>query len=198
MRGAAFVLLVLVAITAIRVLVRKARRRGGVDYPIAEDNATADGPRGMSIPRRPFSADRRSSAPARARRNYEPGQIWSYKTRPTETASRLTIVKVEPYEDGLAVHVHISGLLIRNPAAPSGVSTFIAHMPFAREAIDASVVRLMSKRQRLPSYEEGYVAWKQQAERGKAGVFTIPVAEAIEGIERAFSSPQRASTPSTN
>ena len=197
MRVAAVIFLMLIAITAIRVLVRKARRRG-VDDPIADDNATADGPRGMSIPRRPISADRRSSAPARAKRNYEPGQIWSYKTRPTETASRLTIVKVEPYEDGLAVHVHISGLLIRNPAAPSGVSTFIAHMPFAREAIDASVVRLMSRRQRLPSYEEGYVAWKQQAERGKAGVFTIPVAEAIEGIERAFGNPQRASTPSTN
>ena len=198
MRAAAVVFLVLVAITVIRFLLRKARQRGGVDDPVAEDNATTDGPRGMSIPRRPFSADRKSSARSRAKRNYEPGQIWSYKTRPTETASRLTIVKVEPYEDGMAVHVHISGLLIRNPAAPSGVSTFIAHMPFAREAMDASVVRLMSKRQRLPSYEEGYVAWKQQAERGKAGIFAIPVAEAIGGIERAFDNPQRASTPSTN
>ena len=36
----------------------------------------------------------------------QPGQIWEYKTRTGEAASRLTVLKVEQYK-GLGLVVHI-------------------------------------------------------------------------------------------
>ncbi|MDB5290125.1 MAG: hypothetical protein JWL69_1366 [Phycisphaerales bacterium] len=123
---------------------------------------------------------------------YQAGQVWTYRTRPGEKASRLTIVKVEPHGDGTAVHVHISRVSIINPAAPKGKSTFISHMPFAEEAIDRSVLQLVDQSEKLPAFEEGYATWKEQADKGKAGVFTIRVAEAIEGIASAFKGNRRA------
>jgi hypothetical protein len=79
-----------------------------------------------------------------------------------------------------------------NPAAPQGKSTFISHMPFTEEAIDQSVLQLVDQREQLPRFEEGYATWKEQADKGKAGVFTIRVAEAIEGIASAFKRNRRA------
>ncbi len=86
----------------------------------------------------------------------------------------------------MIVHIYISALAIRNPAVPDGVSTFISHMPFAEQALDHSVTQMVEQKTQLPSYEEGYADWKRQADQGKAGVFTIPVAQAIDGIEKAF------------
>lgn len=80
----------------------------------------------------------------------------------------------------------LPGVSIQNSAAPDGRSTFISHMPFAEEAIDHSVTQLIEQKQELPDFEEGYATWKEHAEQGSAGVFTIPVAQAIEGIEKAF------------
>lgn len=45
---------------------------------------------------------------------YEPGQVWSYHTRPGEEASRLTVLRVEPYgkPGDLAVHVRVDGVSV--------------------------------------------------------------------------------------
>jgi hypothetical protein len=114
------------------------------------------------------------------------GQIWSYKTRPGEDASRITILKVEPYGKGRAVHVYISDVVLKDPAAPTGKSTSVGHMPFAEEAVEQSVIAMVATGQPPPAFEQGYSLWKQQADQGKAGVFTIPISEAVSGIETAF------------
>ena len=126
------------------------------------------------------------SSSKKAGRHFEPGQIWTYKTRPGERPSRLTILRIEPYRDDTAVHVQVSGLRIRNPAAPDGLSTYITHIPFAERAVNASVLRLVAQGQRLPDFEDGYNEWRRQSEAGRAGIFETSIAEAIDGIEAAF------------
>lgn len=128
---------------------------------------------------------------------YQAGQVWTYKTRPGEEASRLTIVKVEPYgNDGTAVHVHVSGLSIKAPNSPGGRMTFVSHLPFAEATIEKCLVHLESENTDLPDYQEGYSMWKEQADKGEAGVFTISVAEALNAIEGAVSGGNVQSQPS--
>ena len=119
---------------------------------------------------------------------YQPGQVWTYRTRPGEEASRLTILKVEPYgKTGNAVHVRINGVKINNPQVVGGVSTEIGHLPFAEAVIDKCVVKLESSGAAVSHRLEGYDTWKEQADKGKAGVFTVTVVEAIGIVEKAMS-----------
>src|SRR4051794_1654276 len=113
---------------------------------------------------------------------FEPGQVWSYHARPGEEASRLTVVKVEPHDKlGTIVHIRVDGVAQKTPG---GVSRVIRHMPFAEEAIAGSVVELLASGAPVPaSYEEGYRIWKEAFDEGKAGVFTVTVAESITFCE---------------
>jgi thioredoxin reductase len=135
-----------------------------------------------------------ASRPTRlvARYRYQAGQVWTYRNRPGEKASRLTILKVDPSGNGNIVHVHVSRVVIENSAAPHGKSTFITHMPFTEEAIDQSVLQLVDQTEQLPPFEEGYATWKEQADKNNAGVFAIGVAKAIDGIATAFKGDRRA------
>jgi hypothetical protein len=49
---------------------------------------------------------------------------------------------------------------IRNPRAPGGYSATIAHMPFARLAVEGSVTELVHDSVPLPAYEAGYEEWR--------------------------------------
>jgi hypothetical protein len=60
-------------------------------------------------------------------------------------------------------------------------------MPFAEQALQDSVIRRVGTAQPLPDFEDSYVAWKKMADARRAGLFRIGVADAIDGIERAFS-----------
>jgi hypothetical protein len=112
---------------------------------------------------------------------YQPGQVWTYHTRPGEEGSRLTILKVEPYgkEGARSIHIQVTGLSIKNPQVASGISTEVGHLPFAEAAIEQSVVALVANNVSVDHLLEGYNTWKQEADKGKAGVFTGPVAEVI-------------------
>jgi hypothetical protein len=116
---------------------------------------------------------------------YEPGQVWTYRTRPGEESSRLTVVKVEAHDKlGTIVHVRIDGVAQKNPHSPDGVSRVIHHMPFAADAIDRSVVDLVESGVAIPtSFEEGYRIWKEAVDAGKGGVWTITVAQSISACE---------------
>ncbi len=117
---------------------------------------------------------------------FSAGQTWRYKTRPGEEASRVVVCKVETDERfGKIVHVYVEGVAIKNPHLAGGVK-IIAHLPFAEGALRRSVVTLEGMRLPLPGYEEGYKTWKQAFDAGKAGIFTIPVAEAVEFMELAL------------
>ena len=115
------------------------------------------------------------------------GQVWTYKTRPEETDSRLTIVRVDDDDEyGTIVHIFISNVAIPNADAPEGKTTYIAHMPYAEEALEESANEIESESVDLPAYEEGYKLWRAAFESGEAGVFTIPIVEAIAFVEQSI------------
>jgi hypothetical protein len=123
---------------------------------------------------------------------FEAGQVWTYQTRQGEEDSRLTVVKVEPHDKiGTIVHIRVEGVAQKNPRAPGGFSRVIHHMPFAEEAIRKSVTGLVARGVPVPaSFDEGYAIWKEAFEKGKAGVFTITVAESITFCEGALNKPR--------
>jgi hypothetical protein len=111
---------------------------------------------------------------------YHAGETWKYKTRPGEEGSILTVVKVESSPRlGIIVHVSLDGLNVRSKHAPSGTSDRIGHMPFSEAAIDASVTGRVGKAGALPKFEDGYKEWRAGYDQGKAGIFSVPVAEAV-------------------
>ena len=111
---------------------------------------------------------------------YKPGQVWTYKNRKGEEDSYLTILKVEEYpEAGTAIHVAISNVNIIGTRSGEFYGHTISHIPFSREALDDSVTELKKETSALPDFEEGYNDWKEQFEKGNAGIFSITVAEAI-------------------
>ena len=118
---------------------------------------------------------------------FRAGQVWKYQTRPGEEASRVVVCRVEPDAKlGTIIHISVEGVAIKTPASPDGLSRHIGHMPFARKALRQSVVALESTRESLPDYEEGYRIWKEGFDNGKAGIFTISVAEGIDFMEQAL------------
>ena len=120
---------------------------------------------------------------------YSSGQVWKYKTRDHEADSRLTVVRVDTEDNdyGVIVHIYVSDVAIKNESAPDGVTTFVAHLPYTEEALDESVTELIEDHSDSNTdYEEGYQLWRKAYRSGEAGVFDIPVAEAISFVEESF------------
>ena len=115
---------------------------------------------------------------------YKVGQKWSYRARPDEETSYFIIVKIDNDPKlGRIIHIAMRGLKMKNPRSPDGVSEDVNHMPFAEEAIDKSAVKLLKEKIELPDFEEGYGIWREAFDAGKAGIYTITVAEAVSAIE---------------
>jgi hypothetical protein len=113
---------------------------------------------------------------------YKVGQVWSYKTRPEEKKSTFIVVKVESHPKlGNIIHIALRDLKLRKPNGDFIDSA--NHLPFAEEAISKSVVKLVKEKAELPDYEEGYGLWREAFAAGKAGIYTISVAEAVGVME---------------
>ena len=118
---------------------------------------------------------------------FEAGQVWAYRTRESETASRLTVCRVEPDAAvGQIVHLYLTKLSIANPAAPEGVTRIISHMPYSGEALRPCLTALERLADMLPPYQAGYQQWKASFDQGEAGVWTIAVADAVAAMETAL------------
>ena len=112
------------------------------------------------------------------------GQVWTYKSRDGESKSRIIVCKVESEARfGEVIHIQINGLHFRNQHIRGGFGEVIGHMPYSAEALRSSVLTLESSQQALPSFEDGYHEWCSAIDQGEAGVWTIPVAEAIAAME---------------
>ncbi|MFC5270775.1 hypothetical protein [Adhaeribacter terreus] len=114
---------------------------------------------------------------------YKEGQIWAYKTRSNEKESFLTILKVEKEAEGIIIHIAVDSAKIKNPNLKVGYSSSIGHLPFSKEALNKSVTMLISNKNELPNYLDGYQEWRQAYNKGEAGVFSITVAEAVAYVE---------------
>jgi len=121
---------------------------------------------------------------------FRPGQIWAYQTRPGEEASKLYLARIDRDLGSRALfHLYVDGLQLKNPKFPGGVQDHLVHVPISREALEASVTELLQSDAAMPDISEGYALWLLSFEKGQAGVFTIPVAQAIQYIENAFNAP---------
>jgi len=133
-----------------------------------------------------FAQDRQHPCPtpqALKDEKYAAGQIWSYKTRPGESASTITILRVESLEKlGTVVHLRINDVHLKNCQGASELN-LIAHAPFARDAIDRSVLRRLKSESELPDFKEGYEAWRSAC----GGAYTISVAEMLNVVEKTYS-----------
>jgi hypothetical protein len=118
---------------------------------------------------------------------YKPGQVWHYRARPGEEQSTLTILKVESHPKlGTIAHVGLTGLRIKNPNAPGGLTSEATHLPFSEKSVDDSVTTVANPSGPVPDYHDGYNTWRKSFDDGKAGVFTITVAEAVDVMARAI------------
>lgn len=115
---------------------------------------------------------------------FQEGQVWKYKTRKNETESVLIILKVEKEAEEIRVHIAIDKAKIKNPRSNSGFTQTISHLPFSYKALDESVIELLHQNTELPDFSEGFNTWKQAFLQARAGVFSIPVAEAVDYVER--------------
>jgi len=114
---------------------------------------------------------------------YKVGQVWSYKTRPNENKSSFIVLKVENNPKlGNIVHIALRELRLKKPNGDF-IET-ARHLPFAEESINKSIVKLLKEKAELPDYEEGYGLWREAFDSGKAGIYTITIAEAVEVMER--------------
>ena len=111
---------------------------------------------------------------------FHPGQVWAYKTREDEAASKITILKIDSLPQfGEVVHIRIDGLRMKNcPGGP--VSNVVQHAPFTREAMERSVTKLLKNDAPVPDFEEGYSQWRRHC----GGVYSITVAESVDIDER--------------
>jgi len=105
-----------------------------------------------------------------------PGQEWSIKSA-SPTIAKIVIDHFEPWNEKVVVHVSVVDLPIPQGLPGAGGTTLIAHMPFERTALAASVDRLLATGVQPPSsFEGGYKHWQD----AKGGIFTISVEKAIE------------------
>ena len=112
------------------------------------------------------------------------GQRWEYRARPQDASSSLVIVKIDADPThGNIVSISVSGLRLKNPRSPDGISDTAQHMPFAENALRKSVTKLRASHVPLPQFREGYDLWRSAFEAGPAGFYTISVAEAAQVME---------------
>ncbi|GLH80634.1 hypothetical protein SSBR45G_55430 [Bradyrhizobium sp. SSBR45G] len=120
-----------------------------------------------------------SAAPAQSQtvraKEFAVGQIWSIKS-PTPTTTKIGIGRIETQNKRVIIHIWAFDVpfTAAGPGAPK--TTRIAHMPFDRAALAASVDQLLKEKAAVnPDLDAGYQQWQT----ANGGVFTIGVAEAI-------------------
>jgi hypothetical protein len=119
---------------------------------------------------------------------YHVGDVWEYRTRRGEEQSRFTVVKAESSPNvGTIVHIGTENLIWKT-CRGDVLKQQIPHMPFALKALDASAIRRVGGSRKLPDYKEGYEEWRQAFLKGHAGVYTIPVQDAISVAEETWRS----------
>lgn len=106
---------------------------------------------------------------------YAAGQVWEYRTRPVDEGSLFKIHSVEKALAGEVYHISLIGLGYGRGMAHGGE---FGHMAVSRETLDRSVTRLSASRAAFPDATEGIAQWRA----AKGGVFTIPIAEIIDGV----------------
>ena len=119
--------------------------------------------------------------------DYKEGQLWSYKTRSGEEQSTVLINKIETHKKlGKIYHISALKVKVRNRHVDGGITTELPHIPVSEETLKKSLTKLIGNQGPNPNYIEGYYTWKAEFDAGKAGIFSISVAEIVSFIEEAI------------
>jgi hypothetical protein len=118
---------------------------------------------------------------------FQPGQTWTYDTRPGESSSRARIFKIDVTPDATIIHVGLLNLTFHTPGGPTDQ---IGHLPIEENALRQSVRQMESLDTPPPPVPEGYAMWREAFDAGKAGVWTVPLKDTISAIETTLNPPQ--------
>ncbi|MDB5809503.1 MAG: hypothetical protein JWN94_1625 [Betaproteobacteria bacterium] len=118
--------------------------------------------------------------------NYEPGQVWSYKTRPQEKDSTLMVLRIDNTTKlGQVIFIGLKELRVRHPNG--NVIATMSPLPFTKEALDKSVVKIIGKSDDLMKFSFGYQQWKQAQFQGKKPpTYVKTVAEIVDALENGY------------
>ncbi|MDR2874864.1 MAG: hypothetical protein LBV44_02905 [Methylobacillus sp.] len=118
---------------------------------------------------------------------FKQGQAWSYETRPGEKNSTVLINLVESHPElGEIFHISMRDVRVKNPQAPSGMTTDLSHFPVSLQTLQESCTALRGEEAPNPGFREGYAIWKAEFDEDRAGIFTISIAEIVGFIEKAI------------
>lgn len=118
---------------------------------------------------------------------FEVAQEWTYQTRPLEPDSTFIVTRIDQGgPKGMIIHIYVKGLKMKNKLSSTGFNDHIVHLPCSENALIASGLKLIDENVKLPDFKDGYLSWLKGFEEKKAGVFKIPLAEAITFIETMF------------
>jgi hypothetical protein len=121
---------------------------------------------------------------------FKVGQIWNYDTRIGEENSTFEILKIEKYDSaGIVIHIYVNGLKIKNPNKQGGYSEYIGHLPFSKDAVLKSVTTIVSEKNKLPDYKEGYETWKEAFDKKEGGVFSITIKDVVKYVDETIFNP---------
>lgn len=136
---------------------------------------------------KPSAADEVKLGAAGESASFAAGQRWSYAARPSEPSATFLVLKVEDDKSlGRIVHIRADGLRLKNDADPSGYSDAITHMPFSEAALRASAKARVGEAEPVPDFTTAYDTWRAAFSEENAGVFTTPLAEAVQVMENAI------------
>ena len=118
--------------------------------------------------------------------NYEVGQVWSYKTRPQEPNSTLMILRIDNTSKlGPVVFVGVRDVRVMHPSGK--MLSSMSPLPFTRDALDQSVIKLVGTTDKVMSSNFGYQKWKEAQLAGKRPpTYVKPVAEIVKALENGY------------
>lgn len=113
---------------------------------------------------------------------FEEGQVWKYKARACDETSTVWIKSIDQGVDGKPI-VHIS---VADVAHPQGGTMFVSHLPYDADALRNCVTSQLDQKQvwdrKDDHFGEGYGMWFEAYNDGKAGIFTAPLDDILEGM----------------
>ena len=114
---------------------------------------------------------------------FQPGQEWHYRTRPGESGSTATVLKVETHPaTGVIVHAAVRGVRVRTPGGRHTAE--LGHLPLSEDAFRRSVTAKV-RDDATDRGMEGYREWRRAFDTGRGGIFSVTLAECVDLVEQA-------------
>ncbi len=110
------------------------------------------------------------------RKNYEVGQSWSYETIPGFETSRILIGAIEEVpEVGQVICITLTNAPMPKPDGSAPDAATIPFIPFARDAIDQSVIKLDGDEKLPEHFDELRAGWMEETQGEDFLPISVPV-----------------------